>query len=120
MKAKKYFGIRSQFIVSMVLIFGFQTAHANTKATFQTTYKVDRCDCLGFEQEIPTFLSDLAGTEDLGIYGEGRSLAQAEQEAHNMCVESYRAYASTGNIDSVTESGCQKLKSTPDGDWVNI
>lgn len=124
MKNKRYFGMSLQMLIAMTVIFGVHsTSQANTDATFKTTYKVDRCDCLGFDKDIPTFLSDLVGHEDLGIYGEGDSLAQAEKAANNMCVESYRSYASVSakdNSDSVTESGCQKLKSTPDGDWVSI
>jgi hypothetical protein len=124
MKNKKFFGMSLQMIVAITVLFGVHsTSQANTEATFKPIYKVDRCDCLGFSEDIPTFLSDLAGTQDLGIYGEGPSLAQAEKQAQHMCKETYRSYASASvseDVNSVTQSGCQKLQSTPHGEWVSL
>ncbi len=43
--------------------------------------------------------------------------------AQNMCVETYRNYASVSQVEDsteVTENGCQMFKSTNDGDWESI
>ena len=113
-----------QLIVALVVILGLSTtaqAKNRTKATFKPTYKAEKCDCLGYEKDIPTFLSDLNGGS-ADIWGEGSSQKEASQKARNMCVESYRAFASLDKKkqDDVTESGCQFFRSTQDGDWESI
>ncbi len=121
--------LSGQLLVVIAVIFGFQSiAHAKRMSTpkFTPTYKVERCDCLGYSDDIPTFLTDLAGADsvdELYIYGEGKSIAAAEESAQNLCIETYRSYASVEkkeDASTVTQSGCTKLKSTPDGRWVSL
>ncbi len=120
--------VSGQLLVVLALVFGIHSvAQAKKRAPkFTPMYKVERCDCLGYSEDIPTFLSDLAGANDLDelyIFGEGRTLQDAEQSAQNLCIETYRSYASVSKIEdssSVTQSGCKKMKSTPDGRWVSI
>ncbi len=121
----KMLNVRSQVVISLALIFGSSSYAQGMQAVnnnFTPTYKVEKCDCLGFSEDIPTFLSDLSdGHQD--IYGEGKSLKEAQNSAQNMCVETYRNFASvskTEDPNSVTRSGCHQLRSTPDGDWVAI
>lgn len=126
MKGASRIFLSGQVIVAVAVILGF-TVTAQAKATsenkFKPSFKVDRCDCLGFSQDIPTFLSDLNGGYDFDIYGEGRNIAEAEQKADQMCKEVYLTVAEISKLehpDSVTQSGCEKLKSNPDGDWVSL
>ena len=118
-------GLTGQLLVAVAIVFGIssiaQAAPNSTK--FKPSYKVERCDCFGYSEDIPTFLSDLEGGNDIDIFGEGKSLEAASKSAHNMCVEQYRGLATKSkkyHISSVTESGCTKLRSTPDGEWVAI
>ncbi len=128
MKVSGQTKVSGQLLVVMALVFGFHNVAYGKKQGPQFTpmYKVERCDCLGFSEDIPTFLSDLAGAEDveeLYIYGEGKTLQAAEKSAQNLCIETYRSYASVSHEEdpnSVTQSGCTKLKSTPDGRWVSL
>ena len=129
MNLQNRFKITGQLILAMALILGFHsTAYGKNKARakFKPTYKVERCDCVGFSEDIPTFLTTLAKTDDLDelyIYGEGKTLKAAEKQAEKMCIQTYRDFASVSKKEhpnSVTQSGCTKLKSTPDGEWVNI
>lgn len=127
---KSQLKISGQLLVAVALVIGFQSvAHAkkkNATPQFTPTYKVERCDCLGYSEDIPTFLTDLAGADsvdELSIFGEGNSLQAAEESAQNLCIETYRSYASvTKNSDPqlVTQTGCKKLKSTSDGRWVSL
>ncbi|MCB0377824.1 MAG: hypothetical protein KDD33_04965 [Bdellovibrionales bacterium] len=117
--------ISSQLILAVVLIFGLSfPAQAKNKSTqYKPTYKVENCDCLGFSDDIPTFLSDLPNAQGVEIFGEGKDPKEANERAQNMCVETYRNFASTGYFEdhkSVTRTGCKMYKSTPDGDWVSI
>lgn len=127
----KKLNISGQLMLAIALLFTLSSvaqgrAVMTKKAKFKPTYKVERCDCLGFSEDIPTFLSDLAGADDLSqldIFGEGNTLQVAETNAQNMCIETYRNFASVSkseSAESVTQSGCKKLKSTPDGEWVAI
>ena len=127
MKRASRFYLSGQVVVAVAVILGVSmTAQANkskVKNSFKPSYKVESCDCLGFSEDIPTFLSDLASDYDSQIYGEGRSIAEAEKQAGLMCTETYNLYAKSSkqeHPESVTQTGCQKLKSTPDGDWVSV
>jgi hypothetical protein len=114
--------ISKQLVLAVSVLLVFQSM-AYGAQKFTPSYKVDRCDCLGFSEDIPTFLSDLAGGHDMDIYGEGKSLRAAEKEAKQMCVETYRNFASvsqTEDPNNVTQTGCERLKSTPDGEWVSL
>ena len=117
----------SQLLVTLGVFFVLNsTAHGKqsslTNLSFKPQYKAEKCDCIGNSDDIPTFLSDLAGGS-IDIFGEGDSQEAAEKEARNMCVENYRNFArvsvSTDNYD-VTESGCQIFKTTQNGDWVSL
>ena len=123
-QAKKNIYLSGQLLLALAVIVGISsTAYAKPNKTFKSTYKVERCDCLGFSEDIPTFLSDLSGAQDLDIYGEGKTLKDAQRNAQNMCVEAYRNFASVSekeHPDSVTQSGCHTLRSTPDGQWVSL
>jgi hypothetical protein len=118
--------ISGQLVIVLALLFGIHNVAHAQELEFAPLYKVERCDCLGFDNDIPTFLSDLAGADsvdELYIFGEGETLQQAEESAQNLCIETYRSYASVAKpetMTSVTQSGCQKLKSTPDGRWVSL
>lgn len=125
MKQKSW--ISSQLLVTLGVFFILNsTAHGKksrlTELSFKPHYKAEKCDCIGYSDDIPTFLSDLAGGS-IDIFGEGESQAAAEKEARNMCKESYRNFArvsvSIDNYD-VTESGCQFFKTTQNGDWVSL
>jgi hypothetical protein len=124
MFAQSQISISGQLIVALALLLGLNsTANANAKnrSGIETYYKVERCDCFSFNDNIPTFLSDLTGGQDLAIGGEGKSLDEAKKQAKNMCVESYRSFASVDQLtDDVTESGCHQFRSTEDGTWVSI
>jgi hypothetical protein len=118
------FSISTQLILSLIIIFGLSVnAHGKQTKKSNTTYKVEKCDCLGFSDDIPTFLSDLPGAEHIDIQAEGKSIVDAEKSAQNMCVETYRNYASTSSQESsssVTQTGCQIFKTDTDGSWVSI
>lgn len=116
--------ISGQLALVLTVVFGIQSvAYGKAKKNFTPRYKVEQCDCLGFSEDIPTFLSDLAGAQDLHIFGEGKSLKAAEKDAQNMCIQTYRSFASASKNEhpnNVTQSGCTKLKSTASGEWVSI
>ena len=121
----KKFSISAQLIVSLVILFGLSyNAHGKADAKKSTTkYKVENCDCLGFSDDIPTFLSDLPGASNIDIEAEGKSIDEAEKTAQNMCIETYRTYASVGehnNNTSVTQTGCQAFKTAANGEWESI
>ena len=123
MLARKSFFISGQVVIALAFVFGVQTSAHGQNKSFTPRYKVERCDCLGFSEDIPTFLSDLAGAQDLDIFGEGKSVKAAEKKARNMCIETYRNFASVSKAEdpnNVTQSGCRKLKSTPGGEWVSL
>ncbi len=108
--------ISSQFILALIIFFGVSSKVQ--AAQNKVTYKAEQCDCLGFSDDIPTFLSDLT-KQPPTVYGEGSSQTAAAEQARNMCIETYRSYASNDkqNTQSVTESGCHFFKSTGHGDW---
>ena len=116
--------ISGQLLLALAIVLGINsTAHARQNKTFKPSYKIENCDCLGFSEDIPTFLSDLAGAQDLDIYGEGETLKVAQSNAQNKCVETYRNFASVSTIEhpnSVTQSGCRTFRSTPNGEWVSL
>lgn len=117
--------ISFQALVALVVLLGMNSpafAKKVKKETFKPSYKVEQCDCLGYSEDIPTFLSDLTGSGGVSIYGEGKTPEAAQNKARNMCVEAYREFASTtkGAAGTVTESGCQLFQSTKDGDWISI
>lgn len=117
--------ISSQLALTLIVIFGLSySAHGSqAKKAKNATYKVEKCDCLGFSDDIPTFLSDLPGASDIDIQAEGKSPSEVQKIAKNMCVETYRNYASvspTEDVSNVTQTGCQVFKSTNDGDWESI
>lgn len=116
--------ISSQLVLSLIILLGISVnAHGKGLQTERTTYKVEKCDCLGFSDDIPTFLSDLPGASDIDIQAEGKSPREAQEMAQNMCIETYRNYASVSpseNNLSVTQTGCQLFKSTSEGDWESI
>lgn len=123
--------VSGQTLVAVVVIFGIHftaqgKAQYSQKPKFTPRYKVERCDCFGFSEDIPTFLSDLANARELGqldIYGEGKSIEEAEDQALSLCIETYRHYASrsqNSTPESVTQSGCKRLQSTPEGEWVAL
>lgn len=123
--SKKASFVSLQFIVAMTVLFGMNSpafAKKAKKPTFKPSYKVEQCDCLGYSEDIPTFLSDLSGGGGISIFGEGKTPEAAQGKARNMCVEAYREFASAkkGESGSVTESGCQMFKSTENGDWISI
>ncbi len=116
------FKISGQLALVLTLIFGMHsTAYGKRRAPkFTPQYKVENCDCVGFSEDIPTFLSTLTGGRP-DIYGEGKSMKAAEKKAEMMCKETYRGYASaskTEHPESVSFNDCDKMKSTPEGDWV--
>ena len=116
--------ISTQVLSALVVFFGLNsTGHA--KMSFKdssTQYKAEKCDCMGYSDGIPTFLSDLA--QGIDIYGEGASPQAAKEQAQNMCVESYRNFASISvekeKNHSVSYSGCQIFKSQSGGEWVAL
>ena len=124
MSKKTNLNITGQLVVSLLMVVGIQSvAYGQGSKNFTPSYKVEKCDCFGFSEDIPTFLSDLPGTSGMDIFGEGKTLKDAEKNAQNMCIESYRNFASLSqqeHPESVTYSGCQKMKTTPDGEWVSI
>lgn len=108
--------LRVQTLIAMIILFGLNsTAHAKSK----TLYKVEQCDCIGYSDDLPTFLSDLT---DIDIYGEGKSRKAAEKQAERMCVEQFRHFASLANsiTQRPTYNGCHTYKTTADGDWEAI
>lgn len=119
------FKISGQLALVLTLIFGLHSAAYGKQKIkrFTPSYKVEGCDCVGFSADIPTFLSDLPGADGMDIYGEGKTLKAAEKQAQNMCIQTYRNFASLSKSehpDSVTQNSCTKLKSTPSGEWVSI
>lgn len=122
MKRVGSMAVSGQLLVAIIMIFGINinVQAAAKRKGFKPTYKVERCDCFGYSDGLETFLSDLDGGRDIDIYGEGKTLEAATKQAHGMCVDHYRGLAGNSNVKSVTESGCEKLRSTPDGDWINI
>ncbi len=112
---KKMNLVSSQLIVALIVFMGISS---KLHASNSTTYKAEQCDCLGYSEDIPTFLSDLT-KQPPSIYGEGKSKLAAAEQARNMCIESYRSYASQEKrvTQSITESGCHFFKSTSQGDW---
>ena len=121
MFGSKNFKLSRQLLVAVTLLFCIQST-ARAANNFTPSFKVDSCDCLGFSEDIPTFLSDLSGG-NLDIYGEGKTLKAAEEQAQNMCVETYRNFASTSESEhpnNVTRTGCKTMRSTSNGEWVSI
>lgn len=117
--------VSAQLIVSLLVnLMISNPAHGKqTLREQKSTYKVENCDCLGFSDDIPTFLSDLPGGSDIQIFGEGKTPDEAQKMAQNMCVETYRNYASVSQVENsteVTENGCQMFRSTSGGDWESI
>ena len=114
--------LSGQLILAVAVILGISSVAQATekRSTFKPTFKVEKCDCFGYSGDIETFLSDLENGSDIDIYGEGKSLAAATKKAHRMCVQHYRVLAEASKNKSVTETGCTKMRSTPDGDWVTI
>ena len=114
--------ISRQLILSLIIIFGVSVIAQGKQ--HKARYKVENCDCLGFDGSIPTFLSDLQGGNSVQIYGEADTRPKAEKEANNMCVETYRNFASepTAKEDAkrVTSTGCQVSMLTKDGEWRSI
>ena len=112
-----------QTLVTLIIFFGLNsTAKAKShdqQSKIKPLYKVENCDCLGYNENLPTFLSDLAQVD---IYGEGNSQKEAEKHARNMCIEQYRNHASiegkNQNFKNVTHNGCHVfVQKTPDSDW---
>lgn len=125
MKKIARFYVSSQLVLALAVLIGLSsTANAKNKAPkFTPKYKVEKCDCLGFSDDIPTFLSDLQGAQGIDIFGEGKTLKAAQKKAQNMCVENYRNFASVSNSEdskSISQSGCHAFRSTVDGDWESI
>ena len=123
------FSISSQLLLSLIVLLGLSyNAHGNStsqskKSTKNITYKVENCDCLGFSDDIPTFLSDLPGATNIDIEAQGKTLDEAEKSAQNMCVETYRNFASIGTQEKasdVTQTGCQAFKTAANGEWESI
>ena len=115
--------ISAQLIVSLLVNFALTNQAHGKQTSHKASYKVENCDCLGFSDDIPTFLSDLPGGADVQIFGEGKTPNEAQKMAQNMCVETYRNFASISQIEDsteVTENGCQMFKSTQEGDWESI
>lgn len=119
MKIKDY----GQLLTTLIIVFFALNSSAETNnSSYQPIYKVDRCDCFGFSDDIPTFLSDII-KGDLHISGKGNTLAEAQDEAQRMCIETYRNIASSSQQEdpsNVIYSDCTKMQSTPEGDWVTI
>lgn len=113
-----------QLVLALVILLGVNvTAQARGKS-FKPTYKVENCDCLGVDQDIPTFLSDIAGNLDIEALATSRR--GAEKKADKMCVQAYRDFASEDDTYAIKSSyqvsstGCQVFKSTRNGDWKAI
>lgn len=113
-----------QLIIALVILFGVNMTAQAKGQKFKPTFKVENCDCLGVDQDIPTFLSDIAG--DLDIEATARSRRAAEKKADRMCVQAYRDFASEDDNYSIKSSyqvsstGCQVFKSKADGSWKAI
>ena len=116
----------AQLVLALAVLLGVSStaiAKQTLKDDFKPSYKAEKCDCIGFSDDIPTFLSDLKGAQGIDIYGEGTTRKEAQTEAQNMCVETYRNFASVSEQEdskSISHSGCHMYKSTRDGDWVSI
>ena len=114
-----------QLSIALIILFGVNiTAQAKNKR-FTPTYKVENCDCLGVDQNIPTFLSDIAqGSLDIEATGKSRKIA--EKKADKMCVQAYRDFASEDDSYSVksnyqvSSTGCKIYQSTLEGGWKAI
>lgn len=126
MMAKLSFPVRSQVVtvLSFLLILNPVAQGKNSKLgnlSFKPSYKAEKCDCIGYSDDIPTFLTDLAGGQ-IEIFGEGSTQEAAILEARKMCVESYRNFASVSkqSQNEVTESGCQIYRTTMNGDWESL
>jgi hypothetical protein len=115
--------IKSQLTIAIAVLALNSTAIAKNNSQPNKLYKAEKCDCIGFSDDIPTFLSDLTGAQGIDIYGEGKSLKEAESSAQNMCIETYRNFASatnSGDTTSISQSGCHMSMSTTEGDWVSL
>lgn len=118
--------LSAQLVLALAVLLGLSStaiAKKNMTNKFVPTYKAEQCDCIGFSDDIPTFLSDLVGAQDMDIFGEGKSPTAAQEQAKNMCVETYRNFASVSDTEdkkAISQSGCHMYKSTSDGDWISI
>lgn len=121
MKQMASMNLSSQLVLALAILLGVNSTAYGKQ--FTPMYKAEKCDCIGFSEDIPTFLSDLTGAQGIEIYSEGKSLADAQDQAQRMCVETYRNFASVSELESpnnVSYNGCHWFKSTQDGDWESI
>jgi hypothetical protein len=117
-------GLSSQLLLTLGIVFLISSTAKSSPSdlgdlSFKPLFKAEKCDCLGYSDDIPTFLSDLAGGA-IDIFGEGSSEEAAMQQARNMCIDNYRNFASISvsvDTNDVTESGCHIFRTTQNGDW---
>lgn len=114
---KKWFSY--QLLIALYVLLGVQSRLQAAMNSTPTQYRAEQCDCLGFTNDIPTFLSDLT-QQAPSIMGEGQTAQEAAEQARQMCIDNYRGFASAAAPQSVTESGCHFYKLTKNGDWESI
>lgn len=105
-----------QTALVFLILFGFNSKlHASSKK--QSQYKVEQCDCLGYKDDIPLFLSDITEADIFNIAGEGSTRRDAEKQVENMCVALYKKFESSVDNSLVSHSGCYTYKKNSKNQW---
>ncbi len=112
-KISKLIPPNMQTIMVLLILFGFNSKlHAFSGNKIR--YKVEKCDCFGYKEDIPLFLSDISGADTFNIEGEGSTRKAAEKQVQNLCVEIYRKFGNSVDTSLVSHSGCHIYKKNKD------
>ena len=115
-KTSKIILLNIQTVLVFLILFGFnQKLHASSKNSIR--YKVEKCDCLGYKDDIPLFLSDITKAQIFNISGEGSTRKAAEKQVEKLCVELYKSFESSVDNSLVSHSGCHVYKKNSKNQW---
>ena len=105
-----------QTTLVLLVLFGFNSKlHASSGNKIR--YKVEKCDCFGYKEDIPLFLSDISGADTFNITGEGPTKEAAEKQVQNLCVEIYEKFGNSADTSLVSHSGCYIYRKNAKNQW---